>query len=272
MKSRIIIFIPLLIMSISIFAASNFSALKNLQRAYPDFIREINNDALICSDGERINLSADTSISPLLLDQLTQPIYPSNKMIQCASYIPLSDPGRIRNEYFFAKMYGRDKAQVKSHLVVVYWMPKFFGEKYPLHITQVNGVDKKLKQISNQLELLLEAHPDYMKYLAAPSGAFYWRHIENSDRRSPHSFGIAIDINADIANYWIWDTDIKVNKLNQTDQITYKNTIPCEIVSIFENNGFIWGGKWQHYDTMHFEYRPELLFPSSNVTDTKNIN
>ena len=31
------------------------------------------------------------------------------------------------------------------------------------------------------------------------------------------------------------------------------------IVDVFERNGFIWGGKWYHYDTMHFEYRPELL-------------
>src|SRR5262245_1812136 len=27
----------------------------------------------------------------------------------------------------------------------------------------------------------------------------------------------------------------------------------------FEKYGFIWGGHWYHYDTMHFEYRPELL-------------
>ncbi|MDR3191497.1 MAG: M15 family metallopeptidase, partial [Treponema sp.] len=26
----------------------------------------------------------------------------------------------------------------------------------------------------------------------------------------------------------------------------------------FENEGFIWGGKWGLYDNMHFEYRPEL--------------
>jgi hypothetical protein len=32
-----------------------------------------------------------------------------------------------------------------------------------------------------------------------------------------------------------------------------------EIVDIFERHGFIWGGKWYHFDTMHFEYRPELL-------------
>ena len=23
--------------------------------------------------------------------------------------------------------------------------------------------------------------------------------------------------------------------------------------------GFVWGGKWLFYDTMHFEYRPEVL-------------
>jgi len=28
---------------------------------------------------------------------------------------------------------------------------------------------------------------------------------------------------------------------------------------VFERHGFIWGGRWWHYDTMHFEYRPELL-------------
>jgi hypothetical protein len=37
--------------------------------------------------------------------------------------------------------------------------------------------------------------------------------------------------------------------------------MPREIVDIFERHGFIWGGRWYHYDTMHFEYRPELLLP-----------
>ena len=42
-------------------------------------------------------------------------------------------------------------------------------------------------------------------------------------------------------------------------RIPYKNEIPWEIVRIFERHGFIWGGKWYHYDTMHFEYRPEII-------------
>jgi hypothetical protein len=35
--------------------------------------------------------------------------------------------------------------------------------------------------------------------------------------------------------------------------------IPPEIVAGFERHGFIWGGRWAHFDTMHFKYRPELL-------------
>ena len=44
-----------------------------------------------------------------------------------------------------------------------------------------------------------------------------------------------------------------------TDSIKYANRIPLEIIRVFEKHGFIWGGRWYHYDTMHFEYRPEFL-------------
>ena len=42
----------------------------------------------------------------------------------------------------------------------------------------------------------------------------------------------------------------------------YRNRFPLEVVEVFERHGFIWGGKWAHFDTMHFEYRPELLHPA----------
>lgn len=199
------------------------------------------------------------------LSYANQASYPSNNIIQCKTYIPKNDPGRVRNEALFAKMYGQSEDLVRNNLSTVYWMPEHFGHQYPLLITRINGVNKKLKRISDQLESLVQSHPEFIKYLNHPSGTFYWRYIENSDRRSPHSFGIAIDINSSEANYWIWDTGIKENKIDQPDHFPYKNHIPCEIVSIFENNGFIWGGKWLHYDTMHFEYRPELLLKYSNT-------
>jgi hypothetical protein len=34
---------------------------------------------------------------------------------------------------------------------------------------------------------------------------------------------------------------------------------PEAVIKAFETFGFVWGGKWLFYDTMHFEYRPEIL-------------
>ncbi|WP_407639298.1 M15 family metallopeptidase [Desulfarculus baarsii] len=29
--------------------------------------------------------------------------------------------------------------------------------------------------------------------------------------------------------------------------------MPRDIVEVFEAHGFVWGGRWRRYDTMHFE-------------------
>jgi len=42
-------------------------------------------------------------------------------------------------------------------------------------------------------------------------------------------------------------------------RIVWKNRIRPAIGEIFERNGFIRGAKWYHFDSMHFEYRPELI-------------
>lgn len=66
---------------------------------------------------------------------------------------------------------------------------------------------------------------------------------------SAHSYGAAIDINTAVSDYWR-----RAGKAAR-----WKNRIPGEIAEVFERHGFIWGAEWHHFDTMHFEYRPELL-------------
>jgi hypothetical protein len=63
-----------------------------------------------------------------------------------------------------------------------------------------------------------------------------------------HGWGAAIDINPNATSYWMWGHQRRLS-------------VAPEVIAIFESHGFIWGGKWAHYDTMHFEYRPELLAP-----------
>ncbi len=67
-----------------------------------------------------------------------------------------------------------------------------------------------------------------------------------------HSYGAAIDLNPVYGNYWLW------NKTAE-GKATWKNQIPYDIIEIFERHGFLWGGKWYHFDTLHFEYRPEII-------------
>lgn len=81
-------------------------------------------------------------------------------------------------------------------------------------------------------------------------GGFAWRRIAGENRLSPHAFGIAFDISPGIATYWRW-SKLRPHPLQQS--------YPSAIVEAFENEGFIWGGKWHEYDLMHFEYRPEII-------------
>jgi hypothetical protein len=158
------------------------------------------------------------------------------------------DPGRIRNAGFFIAMYGSSEAEVRKNVVSIKWLPGKVN--ISVRITKINGIDEKLKAVSDEL---LGLPAKYDKYLNVLGGAFLWRFISGTNRLSSHSFGIAIDINGNYANYWRWRSTRK-NGL-----IVYENNVPYEIVELFEKHGFIWGGKWYHYDTMHFEYRPELL-------------
>jgi hypothetical protein len=145
-------------------------------------------------------------------------------------------------------MYGETANEVRANLVNIPWLPRSGGGS--VTITKVNGVDSRLAKVSAELDAL---PPKIKKYVLQPAGTFNWRNISGTGRLSSHSFGIAIDINVKYANYWKW------LKGREGEALPYRNRIPMEIVEIFEKHGFIWGGKWYHFDTMHFEYRPELL-------------
>jgi len=150
------------------------------------------------------------------------------------------DPGRIRFEPLFKELYGHSASEVKRNLTTINW----FGQR--VRVTRANGVANALIAVRDELKSLPTS---YKKFLAPIGGTFKWRYIAGTHRLSVHSFGAAIDINVKYSAYWRWSKGV----------YRYQNKIPKAIVDAFERHGFIWGGKWYHYDTMHFEYRPELL-------------
>jgi peptidoglycan L-alanyl-D-glutamate endopeptidase CwlK len=162
----------------------------------------------------------------------------------------LFDPGRLRYQPFFEALYGKNKQEIEKNLVQIEW-PTSKGI-VKLLVNKIGGVDKKLFLIGQEIAKL----PPNERIFGDNPSTYYFRTIKDTNRLSMHSFGIAIDISPSKTEYW------KNEAKDELAKISYKNTMPLSIVQIFERYGFIWGGRWYHYDTMHFEYRPELLSPS----------
>ena len=227
-------------------------ALDRLVVAYPSALAGHDAKVLRWRDGTVMPLSdgTDSKSFPELLrrasiiDQLRIP-YPRGPLEQPPAID--ADAGRFRNAAFFTKMYGDcQKGEVSPHLVSIAWLPKTWGNS--IRVTSVNHVDEHLRAVSAEIDAL----PEKVKRAAYPiAGTYNCRAVADTGQPSPHSYGIAIDLNTAFSNYWYWRP--------HGGRILYRNRMPQEIVTIFEKHGFIWGGKWYHFDTMHFEFRPEFL-------------
>lgn len=219
---------------------------KILINSYPQQIKTYQNGYLIMADGSRILYDDGKKKSFVEMLDNSDPEDMFSLNYNRKSQIPeyLQDAGRSRSETLFKKMYGSSQAEVRKNLVSVNW----FGEKVPF--TRVNGAADHLRAVAAELA----KHPDLRPYLKS-SGSFYWRKVRGANRLSAHSYGIAFDIGVKHSDYWLWKNPNK----GELAQIAYANRMPKKLVQIFEKHGFIWGGRWYHYDTMHFEYRPEIL-------------
>jgi hypothetical protein len=227
--------------------------LDRLVRSYPDWIASHDDAFVILRNGTRLAISdrrIDKSFDELLekpdIDDMFYATYPTGT---APRQPPKNfDPGRVRFEPLFVAMYGDcKKNEVTAKLRPVEWLPRHHGGQ--VMITSVNGGDKALAAVSRELD---ELPGDLIKYLTPSAGTYNCRAIAGSTARSMHAYAAAIDVNVAYSDYWRWAT-------RTGGEPVWKNRIPIEIVQIFEHHGFIWGGYWYHFDTMHFEYRPELL-------------
>ncbi len=228
-------------------APGRAASMDDLVRAYPDFLSGFDGANLLWRDGTRMSVgelhpdltAEDTMQHGSIRDQLAL-AYPAGAPL----LPPQADPGRIRNQALFDKMYGDCQAgQVSPKLVRIPWLG------HSVSITAVNGVDRSLAAVSRELA---DLPAQDRKYLYPIGGTYNCRAIAGTGQTSMHSWGAAIDINTSYSDYWRWSR-------SRGDGSAYRNRITPEIVAIFERHGFIWGGRWSHFDTMHFEYRPELL-------------
>lgn len=163
------------------------------------------------------------------------------------------DPGRYRSYDLLKEVYGSSRQQIEKNLKSV-----------NLNYTHVlfnnnNKAAEALESTMQNLIPLLKENEAVRRCLFPCMGTFNYRLVAGTNRLSPHSFGIAIDLASDKRDYWKWSSP------KQGEERL--NSYSKEIVEAFEKNNFVWGGKWGHFDILHFEYRPEIILKAKYFTN-----
>ncbi|WP_346936188.1 M15 family metallopeptidase [Clostridium sp.] len=155
------------------------------------------------------------------------------------------DPGRFRNYNLLNEVYGGSEREVSSNLIGVPSPYKNY------QFNKNNGAAESLKKAMEELKQLSLGNAAVSSLLNPVNGTFNYRVISGTGKLSPHAYGIAIDINSNPSDYWKWAS----REAGEKRMLSY----PKELIDVFEKNNFVWGGKWGHFDILHFEYRPEIL-------------
>ena len=147
---------------------------------------------------------------------------------------------------------------------------EFLGYTVKVH----SGIKSKLNLVEETILNESKINPTIRQWIDSLGtiAAWNWRNVASSGSLSFHSYGIAIDILPanlhGLATYWLWAAQSNPQWWNIPYSERYHP--PDEVIRAFESYGFIWGGKWPNYDTMHFEYHPEVfIFSDINLTGTR---
>jgi hypothetical protein len=153
-------------------------ALDALIAAYPDHFAAYNEKDVIWKEGSRSPISNGRSgktFDQLLDDPDIKDQFQIPYRLGTALKIPAvnEDPGRIRNEALFVKMYGDcRRGEVTKRLKPVTWLPGRSGET--VMVTTVNGVaDRRNDEISGAVGWHLQLPPDRTNQ--SPVGSRLWR-------------------------------------------------------------------------------------------------
>ncbi len=237
-----------------------------LMMAYPQHIKGLEMDesqkiyVVMQSDSKIIyddmrSKSYDEKLADADLQDMMEMIYPLNPIRLLSQ--DCFDPGRIRVYAFLNEVYGCNKSEVEANLESV-----SIGSRICPFNGQ-NGASAALEKAFKDLAQVMKDHPEIYNFAYPTNGTFNYRVIAGTNQLSPHAYAIAIDLKSDPCDYWRWAS----KEQGQSRLDIY----PDELVEAFENNGFIWGGKWAHFDFLHYEYRPELILKAKYSVDPNEL-
>ena len=161
-----------------------------------------------------------------------------------------------RPHYFFDTLWrSRNRDEAWEHVKQI----RFLGQPVLVHysiLAEVSLVEQQILRAANTNAAVKQ----WISSINNVEG-WSWRNVAATQSRSFHSYGAAIDLLpkslGGLQTYWLWTS--QHTPAWWTVPYSRRFHPPQEVITAFESFGFIWGGKWRYYDTMHFEYRPEIL-------------
>lgn len=231
-----------------------------LMLSYPSYIVNIekSNDKvyLIMKSGkkiiydDKIQKNPEEKLSNPDLQDVLEQYYPleKNNIVLNKDF----DPGRARPYELLNEVYGESQKLIESNLTNLN-----YGYNYKFN--SQNNANTSLVSCLKEIIPMSKSRSDIGSLLYPASGTYNYRVIAGTGRLSPHSYGIAFDLKLDERDYWKWSSEEQGSKRI--------SEYPKELVEAFEKHNFIWGGKWNHFDILHFEYRPEIILKARYFTN-----
>ena len=169
--------------------------------------------------------------------------------------LPEYEEQTLRSPDFLNHLFGTNEIKLRERCG---WVPFLNHNAYMNNFCEraLRNVEGEiLKAAKNDQEV--QAFIENLKTIYS----FQQRKIRGTENTSYHSYGLALDLipksyNRKHAN-WKWSTAF----IDEWQLIPLEErwSPPQVVIDAFEKNGFVWGGKWVHFDAVHFEYAPEII-------------
>lgn len=286
-KRNFIMLILALVFNSNIFCISEIpfsKGIKILKTSYPDIIFSYKFDESL-NDWE-ITFQAPLHKNSSTLYWANGKMLPKTELSNSDKYWPIlykvsevKDPATMTNEeksalkefsssenrrsgagtpmFFFDALYDSStRASLEQRLKSI----EFLGKQTTVH----ERIVEPLKKVNDKILQVSKSNAEVKNFLdnLKSADAYYWRVISGTNRKSFHSLGIALDVLPKSYGgkevFWSWAKD-KNPETWMLTPLSSRWMPPKDVIKIFKDEGFIWGGNWGIWDNMHFEYHPELI-------------
>jgi len=184
------------------------------------------------------------------LDPLTEPVPWDGERIRIAAD-------------FLDALFGRTEALRRTHGRSM----SFFD-----HRIFINDICAgELEAIESELREAAQTDAEVARWIAELDVvySFQTRSISDTGISSYHAYGLAIDLEPRSYGrrqvFWEW-TRVWYRNWHRIP-LDQRWSPPQAVIETFEKHGFVWGGKWARFDTIHFEYRPEIILFNRLLAD-----